>query len=427
MPNSSAKDLANTKEKLNEHQHIEQLYRQYSGQVLASLTRRLNDISLAEEAMHEAFTLALELWPKQGVPNVPSAWLITTGSHKAIDLLRRKQTLSKLSPTLQQLANEVQEHNAQWQTYDIEDDQLRLIFTCCHPAIAPPVQIALTLREVCGLSTEEIASAFFTTEATMAQRIVRGKKKIRQAGIPFVLPAENQRQERLEAVLKVIYLVYNEGYSASTGGHALRLELCAEAIRLGRLLNQLMRDVEIQGLLALMLLQESRREARVDSNGDIVLLEDQDRSLWNRSLITEGEALVSHVLRSKHLGFYTLQAAIAAVHANAKSAAETDWPQIVALYQLLYRISPSPVVALNQAVAQAMRDGPEAGLAALEALAGNPQLKHYHLYHASRAELLSRAGDKCQAEKAFEKALQLCQQEPERRLLQKKLNSLLSK
>jgi len=389
--------------------------------VLATLVRLLGDFDLAEEAMHEAFATAIETWDRQGLPQNPTAWLISTGRFKAIDIIRRKTRLGELAPDLKLLVEDIEEHNMSLAERDIEDDRLRLIFTCCHPAIDPKVQVPLTLREVCGLTTEEIASAFLVSPSTMAQRIVRGKAKIRNARIPYVIPALAELPERLDAVLSVIYLVFNEGYSASSGDAVIRTELSGEAIRLARLVHSLLPDPEVMGLLALMLLHESRRQTRTDANGDIVLLEDQDRSSWDRQMIDQGLELVRQSLRTRRFGFYTLQAAISGVHAEAHSAEQTDWGQIVALYTLLLRIEPSPVVELNRAVAIAMRDGPEAGLAIVDDILQRGVLGDYHLIHSTRGELLRRAHRPGEAVEALSLALELARQEPEKRLLQKKI------
>jgi RNA polymerase sigma-70 factor (ECF subfamily) len=400
------------------------VYKEHSGKVLATLIRLLRDFDLAEEAMHEAFATAIEAWDASGIPDNPVAWLISTGRFRAIDIIRRKKRLGELEPELQRLASEIEEHNFQLAEQDIEDDQLRLIFTCCHPAIDPSVQIPLTLREVCGLTTEEIASAFLVSPSTMAQRIVRGKSKIRDANIPFVIPDLPDLPERLDAVLSVVYLVFNEGYSASSGDSVTRADLSGEAIRLARLILQLLPDPEVTGLLALMLLHESRREARTDANGDIVLLEDQERSLWDQDYIKEGIALVRQSLATKRFGFYTLQAAISAVHAEAPSADATDWHQVVSLYSVLLQLEPSPVIELNRAVAVAMRDGPHAGLQLVDAILNRGELKDYHLCHATRGELLRRAGQQQEAITAFEQALALAKQLPEQRMLRRKIEQL---
>lgn len=403
---------------------IDEIYRTESRRVLATLIRLLGDFDLAEEALHEAFVAAAEVWPGEGVPGNPRAWLVSTGRFKAIDLLRRRARFDNAKPQLIQRFEENAAANASKADDEIEDDRLRLIFTCCHPAIAPQVQVALTLREVCGLTTEEIASAFLTAPTTMAQRIVRGKAKIRDAGIPFVIPTTTDLPERLDSVLTVIYLVFNEGYSASSGAAHTRGELSEEAIRLGRLLAELLPAPEVIGLLALMLLQESRRPARTTHDGDLILLEDQDRTLWNRDRIQEGRLLVERALSTRRFGAYGVQAAIAAVHANALTASQTDWGQIVALYGALLAINPSPVIELNRAVAVAMRDGPEAGVRLIDDLLERGELTDYHLTHAARADLLRRLGRTAQARQSYQQALNLVKQEPERRFLQTRLEEL---
>jgi RNA polymerase sigma-70 factor, ECF subfamily len=395
------------------------LYRRESRRVFATLVRLLGDMNLAEEATSEAFRVALEQWPKEGIPANPRAWLVSTGRFRAIDAIRRDQRFSYVDP--EDLEAMPAEPEAERQ--GIEDDRLRLIFTCCHPALAPDAQIALTLREVCGLSSLEIARAFLVPEATLAQRIVRAKSKIRVAKIPYEVPEPSGLPERLEAVLRVVYLVFNEGYSASSGESVMRAELSQEAIRLGRLLVELLPEAEAKGLLALMLLQESRRAARSRADGELVLLEDQDRSLWNRDLIAEGVALTTDALRTHMFGSYSLQAAIAAVHAEAPSGAETDWNEIIGLYDVLLRLDPSPVVALNRAVAVAMRDGPAAGLPLVESLLG--ELARYHLAHAARADLCRRLGRKDEALASYGKALELARQAPERRLLERRIAELV--
>ena len=405
-------------------QIVDEIYRLESRRVFATLVRLLRDFDLAEEAMHEAFALAVTQWGESGVPENPRAWLISTGRFKAIDALRRRGRLDGLAPEIVRRIEDVASSNAERASLDIEDDQLRLIFTCCHPAIDPMVQVPLTLREVCGLSTDEVARAFLTAPATMAQRIVRGKAKIRDAGIPFVIPSAADFPERLESVLAVIYLVFNEGYSASSGELVTRADLSGEAIRLGRLLLQLLDNPEVTGLLALMLLQESRHNARATVNGDIILLEDQDRSLWNDSLIKEGLSLVERSLSTRRFGAYSVQAAIAAVHATATTAEKTDWPQIVTLYDALLSINPSPIVELNRAVAVAMRDGPEAGIVLIDSILGRGDLVDYHLSHAARGELCRRSGRVADAREALTRAISLARQEPERRFLTRRLSEL---
>jgi RNA polymerase sigma-70 factor (ECF subfamily) len=399
---------------------IEAIYRLESRRALATLVRLLGDFDLAEEALHDAFRAALEQWPREGMPANPRAWLVSTGRFKAIDGIRRRARFEPLDDHIERI-----EALAAPQAEDepLEDDRLRLVFTCCHPALAPDAQIALTLREVCGLTTEAIAHAFLVPAPTIAQRIVRAKAKIRDARIPYDVPGPEQWGERLASVLRVIYLVFNEGYAASSGEHLLRTDLSAEAIRVARLLIELLpNELEAHGLLALMLLHESRRAARADANGDVVLLEDQDRSLWNRGLVAEGSRLVEHALKcSAAPGPYALQAAIAALHAESADAASTDWTQIIVLYTLLHRRGPSPVVALNRAVAVAMRDGPQAGLELIDALMVVGELDDYHLAHAARGELLRRLGRKADARAAYERALATVQQAPERRFLEQRL------
>jgi RNA polymerase sigma-70 factor (ECF subfamily) len=393
------------------------LYRAESRRVFATLVRLLGDFDLAEEALAEAFRVALEQWPREGVPANPRAWLVSAGRFKAIDAIRRQARFSQVEQDdLESIAAEETERN------EIEDDRLRLVFTCCHPALAPDAQVALTLREVCGLKTEEIAHAFLTPAPTLAQRIVRAKTKIRDARIPYEVPGPAELAERLDAVLRVIYLVFNEGYSASSGESVTRAELSQEAIRLGRLLVELLPEPEAMGLLALMLLQESRRAARSSGDGELVLLEDQDRSLWDRAMIAEGVELTTKALKTRFFGPYCLQAAIAAVHAEAPNAAATDWSEIIGLYDVLARLDPSPVVALNRAVAIAMRDGPQAGLAEVEPLMKD--LSSYHLAHAVHADLCRRAGKKQEALKSYRKALSLARQEPERRFLERRISEL---
>jgi RNA polymerase sigma-70 factor (ECF subfamily) len=402
---------------------IETLYRSESGRVLATLVRLLGDLDLAEEAMHEAFAAALESWPQTGIPEKPRPWLISTARYKAIDGMRRRARFDGAQRDL--IAHmESRVDDTPLEDEEIEDDRLRLIFTCCHPALPPEAQVALTLRELCGLTTEEIARAFLVTPATLAQRIVRAKAKIRETPIPYEVPAPEELPERLDAVLQVIYLVFNEGYSAAAGTEVTRAELTGEAIRLGRLLTDLQPEPEVIGLLSLMLLQESRRAARTSPTGELILLENQDRSLWNREQIAEGVALVEKALSSRRFGSYTLQAAIAAVHAEAESTAATDWRQIVALYNQLVRIQPSPVVHLNRAVAIAMRDGPEAGLRHIDAVLEHGELANYYLAHSARAEMYRRLGRTTEARASYEKALALTQQEPERQFLQERIRQL---
>jgi RNA polymerase sigma-70 factor (ECF subfamily) len=409
---------------------LDSLYRVDSGRILATLIRLLGDFDLAEEAMHEAFAAALSLWPGSGVPGHPQPWLISTARFKAIDTLRRRARFDasqdELVRHLEAQSSSAERSNAKDSVEDdsLEDDRLRLIFTCCHPSLAPEARVALTLREVCGLITEEIAKAFLTTPRTLAQRIVRAKAKIRETPIPYEVPTPQELPERLAAVLHVIYLVFNEGYSAAAGAEVTRAELTGEAIRLGRLLTELQPEPEVIGLLALMLLQESRRAARTSPTGELILLENQDRSLWNREQIAEGVALLQKALQSRRFGSYTLQAAIAAVHAEAESVAATDWRQIVALYDQLVRIHPSPVALLNRAVAIAMRDGPEAGLTHIDAVLEHGELAHYYLAHSARAELYRRLGRTDEARASYEKALALTQQEPERQFLQERIRQL---
>jgi len=403
---------------------VEAIYLTESRRVFASLVRLLRDFDLAEEALQEAFAAAVVQWAESGIPESPRAWLISAGRFKAIDTLRRRGKLDELKLEIAGRMDEISQANASSSNQEIEDDRLRLIFACCHPAIDRLVQVPLTLREVCGLTTEEVASAFLTSSSTMAQRIVRGKSKIRDAGIPFIIPSADDLPERLESVLTVIYLVFSEGYSASSGDSMTRADLSGEAIRLGRLLLELLPDPEVMGLVALMLLQESRREARTTSGGDIILLEDQDRTLWDRKLIDEGQSLVEQALTTRRFGAYTLQAAIVAVHAGAQSTATTDWLQIIALYDALHAMNPSPIVELNRAVALAMQHGPEAGLAAIDSIVERGELLSYHLTHAARAELCRRAGRVHDARTAYEEAIALVRQEPERRFLERRLAEL---
>lgn len=402
---------------------VDRLYRADSRRVFATLVRLLGDFDLAEEALHEAFAAAVDQWPREGLPARPQAWLVSAGRFKAIDLLRRRARLDASLATLAERLD-ARSRAAENGPDGVEDDRLRLIFTCCHPALPASALVPLTLREVCGLSTEEIASAFLTSAATLAQRIVRAKAKIKAAGIPYRVPTREELPERLDAVLQVIYLVFNEGYAASRGQSLTRPDLSAEGIRLGRLLLELLPEPEVSGLLALMLLHESRREARTSPQGELVLLEDQDRSLWNRQQIGEGLELVQRALDSGQAGPYTLQAAIAAAHARAPTAAATNWNQIVQLYEVLARIHPSPVVELNRAVAVAMRDGPPAGLEQIDALLARGELSDYHLAHAARADLCRRLGRVAEARAAYEQALALTHQEPERRYLARRLGEL---
>jgi len=405
---------------------IEAVYRSDSRRVLATLIRLLGDFDLAEEALHDAFAAAVEQWPREGVPANPRAWLISTGRFKAIDRARRRArfdaSVGELAERLDAEAREAEDRAVDLEA--VEDDRLRLIFTCCHPALPPDAQIALTLREVCGLTTEEIARAFLTAPSTIAQRIVRAKTKIRVAKIPYQVPSRTELPERLDAALHVIYLVFNEGYAASSGATLIRTDLSGEAIRLGRLLVELLPEPEGMGLLALMLLHESRRAARTSADGDLVLLDDQDRSLWNREQIGEGCGLVERALSSRRFGPYTLQAAIAAVHAEAPTAADTDWRQIVGLYDVLMRADSSPVVELNRAAAVAMRDGPAAGLALIDAILARGELADYALAHSARAELARRLGRTADARAAYERALALTRQEPQRRFLERRLATL---
>src|SRR5713226_9696571 len=416
MPQNVPEELSRT---------IETLYRSESGRILATLVRLLGDLDVAEEAMHEAFAAALSLWPRSGVPANPRPWFISTARFKAIDALRRRARFDASQDEL------VRYLEAQWSGAErsneedsLEDDRLRLIFTCCHPSLAPEARVALTLREVCGLTTEEIAKAFLTTPRTLAQRIVRAKSKIRDTPIRYEVPSPQELPERLGAVLQVIYLVFNEGYSAAAGTEVTRAELTGEAIRLGRLLTELRPEPEVLGLLSLMLLQESRHVARTSPTGELILLENQDRSLWNREQIGEGVALLEKALKSRRFGAYTLQAAIAAVHAEPESVAVTDWRQIVALYNRLVRIQPSPVVQLNRAVAIAMCDGPEAGLTHIDAVLEHGELANYYLAHSARADMYRRLGRTAEARASYEKALALSQQEPERQFLQERIRQL---
>src|SRR5881409_277044 len=403
---------------------VDAVYRSDSRRVLATLIRLLGDFDLAEEALHDAFTAAVERWPRDGVPANPRAWLVSAGRFKAIDAMRRR---ARFDASLEEIARRFDTETSDPTGRDeesVEDDRLRLIFTCCHPALPPDAQIALTLRAVCGLTTEEIARAFLTGPPTVAQRIVRAKAKIRDAGIPYQVPSRADLPDRLDAVLHVVYLVFNEGYSASSGASLTRHDLSGEAIRLGRLVRELLPEPEVMGLLALMLLHESRRAARSGPDGSLIVLDEQDRTLWNHEIIVEGLQQVQRALESRRAGPYTIQAAIAAVHAEAASSGATDWAQIVGLYDALARIEPSPVVALNRAVAVAMRDGAQAGLALVDALLEQGELKSYHLAHAARADLCRRLERWADARAAYESALALARQEPERRFLQRRLDEL---
>ena len=400
-------------------QQIDAIYRRESRRVLATLIRVLGDFDLAEEALHEAFFVALQRWPEDGVPDNPRAWLVSTGRFKAIDRLRRQ---SRFTPLLEEQAEALEV--APWSDEDVEDDRLRLMFTCCHPALAANAQVALTLREICDLSTEAIAHAFLATPTTIAQRIVRAKGKIREAKIPYQVPSRAELPERLDSVLRVIYLVFNEGYSASAGADLTREDLTLEAIRLGRLLLELLPEPEVMGLLALMLLHESRRPARTSASGELVLLDAQDRTLWDRALIAEGCALVEQALMTPRFGPYCFQAAIAAVHAEAPSAGETDWRQIVGLYDVLLRSVPSPVIELNRAVAVAMEQGPLAGLVLVDNLLQRGELQDYHLAHSARGEFCRQLGRFDEARSAYEKALSLTQQAPEKRFITRRLAEL---
>ena len=402
---------------------VDAVYRSESRRVFATLIRLLGDFELAEEALHDAFRAALEQWPRDGVPANPRAWLVSADRFKAIDGIRRRARFDALEDVAEQV-EALADEAVVWDDEDIEDDRLRLIFTCCHPALPPDAQVALTLREVCGLTTEEIAHAFLTAAPTLAQRIVRAKTKIRDAHIPYQVPSQGELPDRLDSVLRVVYLVFNEGYAASSGASLTRHDLSGEAIRLARLLIELLPEPEAMGLLALTLLHESRRTARTSPTGDLILLEDQDRSLWNRDQIAEGTALVERALSSRRFGSYTLQAAIAAVHAEAPNAAATDWAQIVGLYDVLMRADPSPVVELNRAVAVAMRDSPEAGLALIDAILARGDLADYRLAHAARADLCRRLGKTTEARTSYEQALALTRQEPERRFLERRLAEL---
>ena len=407
-----------------QHEIVDAVYRSESRRIFATLIRLLGDFDMAEEALHDAFTAAVEQWPRDGVPANPRAWLITAGRFRAIDGIRRR---ARHDSSLKELAARMEstvENVAAFDKEAVEDDRLRLIFTCCHPALPSDARSALTLREVCGLTTEEIARAFLTSAPTIAKRIVRAKARIRDTHIPYEVPSQNDLAERLDAVLQVIYVIFTEGYSASSGASLVRPDVSAEAIRLGRLLSQLLPEAEVMGLLALMLLTESRREARTTPEGALILLEDQDRSLWDRDQIAEGLVLVERALSSRRFGPYALQAAIAAIHAETSNAAATNWVQICGLYDVLLRVNPSPVVELNRAVAVAMRDGAEAGLSLIEGILARGELQSYHLAHSARAELCRRSGRLEQARAAYLEALQNACQEPVRRFLERRLREL---
>jgi RNA polymerase sigma-70 factor, ECF subfamily len=420
------------------HATVSAVYESDSRRVLATLIRLLGDFDAAEEAMHDAFRAALEQWPREGVPGNPRAWLVSTGRFKAIDSMRRRKRFDALEDVGEAADIAVTDTTAWADEESVEDDRLRLIFTCCHPALAPDAQVALTLREVCGLTTEEIAHAFLTPAPTLAQRIVRAKAKIRDAKIPYQVPTPAELPERLDAVLRVIYLVFNEGYSASSGSVVTRHDLSTEAIRLGRLLVELLPEPEAYGLLALMLLHESRRAARMSPEGDVILLDEQDRSRWDKKQIAEGLQLVRQALSPSAsrvegasgarpatlVGPYVIQAAISAVHAEAPTTADTDWNEIVGLYDVLMNLTPSPVIALNRAVAVAMRDGPAAGLALVDEILGRGELADYRLAHAARAELCRRLGKTDDARKSYQRALKMTRQEPERRLIERRLREL---
>jgi RNA polymerase sigma-70 factor (ECF subfamily) len=408
----------------NVREAVDALYRGESRRVLATLIRLLGDFDLAEEALHDAFRAAVEQWPSDGIPANPRAWLVSAGRFKAIDSLRRRARFDASQAEIAERLHAEVEDPATLAEEDLEDDRLRLMFTCCHPALPADAQVAMTLREVCGLTTEEIARAFLIAPATLAQRIVRGKNKIRLAGIPYEVPPRDALPERLDSVLHVIYLVFNEGYAASSGDSLTRHDLSSEAIRLGRLLIELLPEAEAMGLLALMLLHESRREARTTPGGELILLDAQDRSSWDRDMISEGAALVRRALMSRSFGPYTLQAAIAAVHAEAPEADATDWAEIVGLYDVLLLADRSPVIELNRAVAVAMRDGPAAGLALVNAILARGDLTDYHLAHSARADLNRRLGRQAEAKTAYLRALELTQLEPERRFLEMRLAEL---
>ena len=405
-------------------QAVDAIYRSESRRVLATLIRLLGDFDIAEEAMHDAFGAALDQWPRDGVPANPRAWLVSTGRFKGIDAIRRRIRFEPLPDDVDKRLTTDGDDSPTSNYENIEDDRLRLIFTCCHPALSPDAQVAMTLREVCGLTTEEVAHAFLSSPSTVAQRIVRAKAKIRNARIPYEVPSAPDLPDRLDAVLRVVYLVFNEGYSASSGAALIRHDLSSEAINLGRLLVELLPEPEALGLLALMLLHDSRRAARATATGELILLDDQDRSLWNRDQIAEGLSVVERAFAARQVGPYTIQAAIAAVHANASNASATDWTQIVMLYDLLAQAEPSPVIELNRAVAVAMRDGPFEGLKLIDAILERGDLSGYHLAHAARADLCRRLGRTAEARASYEHALRLVEQEPERRFLERRLAEL---
>jgi RNA polymerase sigma-70 factor (ECF subfamily) len=424
MFSSTATQSVGTTRGADARQIVDSVYRTESRRVFATLVRLLGDFDLAEEAMHDAFASAVEQWPRDGVPDNPRAWLVSAGRFKAIDTIRRR---ARFDASLAEMAEELDEGVRDAELPDeegIADDRLRLIFTCCHPALPSEARVALTLREVCGLTTEEIARAFLTAPPTVAQRIVRAKAKIKGAKIPYQVPSRADLPDRLDTVLHVVYLVFNEGYSASSGSSVTRADLSGEAIRLGRLLTELLPEPEVVGLLALMLLQESRRVARTSPSGELILLENQDRSAWNREQIAEGKSLVEQALASRRFGPYTLQAAIAGVHASAQSADVTDWAQITELYGVLAQIEPSPVIELNRAVAVAMRDGPQAGLHLIDEILARGELDDYYLAHSARADLCRRLGRAVDAKASYERALELTRQEPERRFLEGRLREL---
>ena len=403
---------------------IERVYREESRRVLATLIRLLNDFELAEDALQDAFAAAVEKWPAEGMPSNPRAWLVSTGRFKAIDKMRRRTRFDAATDELLRRYDSVTSGDVELDTPDMKDDRLRLIFTCCHPALPPDAQVAMTLREVCGLTTEEIARAFLTSPPTLAQRIVRAKRKIRDAGIPYEVPSRRDLPDRLDSVLRVVYLVYNEGYSATAGPAVTRQDFSEEAIHLGRLLAELLPEPDVFGLLALMLLHESRRGARMSPEGDLILLDEQDRTRWNRDLIAEGLHYADRAMNAEEVGIYTIQAAISAVHARAADAATTDWHRIAALYDVLLQAAPSSVVELNRAVAVAMRDGPAEGLAIVDGILARGDLADYHLAHAARADLCRRLGRHEEARASYRRARALTQQEPERRYIDRRMAEL---